>query len=253
MPSWGNSAVLKQVSITVTILCWRMATSYWYAGDGCASTEGCGTYRKIEIRHLSGCLRLNRHQRVTWQGRNRTAGKMRSNPGIRDRVFYVFNRISKLGTTSSDNDWMIWWVQFQDTIYKTSGLLGFYGGQIKQTTGRDRFGFRFCLYRKCERHGWEETPQFINEFNRYCANLANCLVSFGFLSTAMRRLMKIMCGFWLNREHHWLTSWLKIVGLRFHLLSSAILPKKTTQLFANLADDLPAIVRVETLWLQRDG
>jgi len=34
--------------------------------------------------------------------------KMRSNPGIRDRVFYVFNRTTKLGTTaSSDNDWMI--------------------------------------------------------------------------------------------------------------------------------------------------
>ena len=66
--------------------------------------------------------------------------------------------------------------QFRDTtrVYKTSGLLGFYGSQIKQTSVQDRFGldsiFALLGGGTPRVHGREETPQFVNEFNRYCAN-----------------------------------------------------------------------------------
>ncbi|MCU0797596.1 MAG: hypothetical protein MUF31_16875, partial [Akkermansiaceae bacterium] len=69
---------------------------------------------------------------------------------------------------------------FRDTarVYKTSGLLGFYGSLIKGTTGRDRFGLDTVFAASRDRidssdgaiANSEETPQFVSEFNRYCAN-----------------------------------------------------------------------------------
>lgn len=74
--------------------------------------------------------------------------KMRSNRGIGDRVFYVFNRIDE---TWYNNDLRnrlenLIISQFQDTtrVYKTSGLLGFYRSQIKTTSGRDRYQCQSC-------------------------------------------------------------------------------------------------------------
>ena len=100
--------------------------------------------------------------------------KMRSNPGIRDRVFYVFNRIDESWYNTQlrqrlDN---LISSQFQNStrVYKTSGLLGFYGSQIKQTSGRDRFGLDSVFAETVKGMDGEETPQFINEFNRYCGN-----------------------------------------------------------------------------------
>ncbi len=61
--------------------------------------------------------------------------------------------------------------QFWDTpkVHKTSGLLGFYGSQIKHTSERDRFGLDSILAEAVRGTGiQEETPQFVNEFNRYC-------------------------------------------------------------------------------------
>ncbi|MDH6059219.1 dynamin-like GTPase family protein [Chrysosporum bergii ANA360D] len=100
---------------------------------------------------------------------------MRNNSGIRDRIFYTFNRIDetwynhqlrqRLDNLIND--------QFRDArrVYKTSGLLGFYGSQIKQTSSLDRFGLDSIFAESVKNaHGQEETPQFINEFNRYCAS-----------------------------------------------------------------------------------
>jgi replication fork clamp-binding protein CrfC len=101
--------------------------------------------------------------------------KMRGNLGIRDRVFYAFNRIDETWYDTQlrqrlenliSND-------FRDSnrIYKTSGLLGFYGSQVKNTTVVDRFGLDSIFVEKIKNlEGEEETPQFVSEFNNYCAN-----------------------------------------------------------------------------------
>jgi hypothetical protein len=101
--------------------------------------------------------------------------KMRSNVGIRDRVFYVFNRIDETWYNNQlrqrlDN---LINTQFRDSdkVYKTSGLLGFYGSLIKSKSRSDRFGLDSLFTESIKSTGiQEETPQFINEFNRYCAN-----------------------------------------------------------------------------------
>ncbi|BAY09776.1 dynamin-like GTPase family protein [Calothrix sp. NIES-2098] len=99
----------------------------------------------------------------------------RRNGGIRDRVFYVFNRIDETWYNAQLRQRLDDLIngQFRDTnrVYKTSGLLGFYGSQIKQTTAKDRFGLDsiFATTVKVS-DGKEETPQFVSEFNRYCAN-----------------------------------------------------------------------------------
>ncbi|GAX45120.1 hypothetical protein NIES4075_61410 [Tolypothrix sp. NIES-4075] len=92
---------------------------------------------------------------------------MRGNGGIRDRVFYIFNRIDETWYNNQLRQRLDDLIngQFRDTtrVYKTSALLGFYGSQIKQTSVQDRFGLDSIFV---NRNG--ETPQFINEFLRYC-------------------------------------------------------------------------------------
>jgi replication fork clamp-binding protein CrfC len=101
--------------------------------------------------------------------------KMKSNMGIRDRVFYVFNRIDQTwfnGQLRQRLDNLIQ-TQFKDNrrVYKTSGLLGFYGSQVKSTSSSDRFGLNSIFAESVKGIGGaEETPQFVSEFNNYCAN-----------------------------------------------------------------------------------
>ncbi|MBW4448084.1 MAG: dynamin-like GTPase family protein [Spirirestis rafaelensis WJT71-NPBG6] len=104
---------------------------------------------------------------------------MRGNGGIRDRVFYIFNRIDETWYNNQLRQRLDDLIngQFRDTtrVYKTSALLGFYGSQIKQTSGQDRFGLDSILASRggvspASQNDSEETPQFVNEFNRYCAN-----------------------------------------------------------------------------------
>ncbi|MEG5100149.1 MULTISPECIES: hypothetical protein [unclassified Microcoleus] len=70
--------------------------------------------------------------------------KTRGNPGIRDRLFYIFNRIDETWYNTQLRQRLENLINsdFRDTarVYKTSGLLGFYGSLIRGTTGRDRFG-----------------------------------------------------------------------------------------------------------------
>ncbi|MBD2358069.1 dynamin-like GTPase family protein [Tolypothrix sp. FACHB-123] len=99
---------------------------------------------------------------------------MRGNSGIRDRVFYVFNRIDETWYNNQLRQRLEDLIssQFRDThrVYKTSGLLGFYGSQIKQTSLQDRFGLDSIFATSVKAiNGLEETPQFVHEFNRYCA------------------------------------------------------------------------------------
>nr|WP_297077752.1 dynamin-like GTPase family protein [Thermoleptolyngbya sp. M55_K2018_002] len=99
----------------------------------------------------------------------------RSNPGVRDRVFYVFNRIDETWYNTQLRQRLDRLVQeqFQDTnrIYRTSALLGFYGSQIRHTSAGDRYGLDSLFADSIRISGEiEDTPQFVNEFNRYCAN-----------------------------------------------------------------------------------
>ena len=100
---------------------------------------------------------------------------MRSNPAIRNRVFYIFNRMDETWYNNQLRQRLEDLInsQFRDTprVYKTSGLLGFYGSQIKGTSSSERFGLDslFAASVKNTNIG-EDTPQFVNEFLRYCAN-----------------------------------------------------------------------------------
>jgi len=99
--------------------------------------------------------------------------KTKSNPGIRDRVFYVFNRIDETwyNTQLRQRLERLLQEQFRDSsrVYKTSGLLGFFGSQLKVAGRGDRFGLD-TLFATRSAEGPEETPQFVSEFNRYCAS-----------------------------------------------------------------------------------
>ncbi len=99
--------------------------------------------------------------------------KIQRNSGIRDRVFYVFNRIDETWMNSQLLQRLNQTIssQFRGTsrIYKTSGLLGFYGSQIRNTGIGDRFGLDTIFAESVKSIGGEEdTPQFVNEFNSYC-------------------------------------------------------------------------------------
>jgi replication fork clamp-binding protein CrfC len=100
---------------------------------------------------------------------------MRANPGIRDRVFYAFNRVDKTWYNAQLRQRLerLLHDQFQDTtrVYKTSGLLGFYGSQLRQTNWGDRFGLDSIFAEEtCGMLGQEESPLFVTEFNNYCAS-----------------------------------------------------------------------------------
>lgn len=99
--------------------------------------------------------------------------KIQGNAGIRDRVFYVFNRIDETWTNDQLRDRLNYTIssQFRNSskIYKTSGLLGFYGSQIRHTSIGDRFGLDSIFAESVKSVGGTEgTPQFVNEFNSYC-------------------------------------------------------------------------------------
>jgi replication fork clamp-binding protein CrfC len=100
---------------------------------------------------------------------------IRANPSIRDRVFFVFNRVDKTWQNSQLRQRLegIVTEQFQDSsrVYKTSGLLGFYASQLKSTSIQDRFGLDSLFVEEANRTQLpEETPLFVSEFNTYCSS-----------------------------------------------------------------------------------
>jgi replication fork clamp-binding protein CrfC len=100
---------------------------------------------------------------------------IRRNPSIRDRVFYAFNRVDESWYNAQLRQRLEQLIQSQfrgsQRLYKTSGLLGFWGSQIRRTGSSDRFGLDSLFASGLQTtDGQEETPQFVNEFSRYCAN-----------------------------------------------------------------------------------
>ena len=178
--------------------------------------------------------------------------KMQSNAGIRDRVFYVFNRIDETWT----NDQLLHRLnhtissQFRNSskIYKTSGLLGFYGSQIKNTSLSDRFGLDTVFAESVKSVGGEEgTPQFVNEFNSYC------LVSGKLVDTIKFSIPPSVLGTHIKNEKYVrlltglgtgvIEQLIKDSGIEEFrtAITRYLTTEKRPLLFADLADDLQPI------------
>ena len=175
--------------------------------------------------------------------------KMKSNMGIRDRVFYVFNRIDQTwysGQLRQRLDNLIE-TQFSDTkrVYKTSGLLGFYGSQIKSTVSSDRFGLDSIFADSVKSVGGEEeTPQFVSEFNNYCAGAnkltkTNFRVSVHGYETPNENYTRILSEFGTPLIEQ-LISDSGIEEFR-RAITRYLTEEKRPQLFSNLAEDLKPI------------
>ncbi|WP_017303659.1 dynamin-like GTPase family protein [Spirulina subsalsa] len=206
------------------------------------------TYRKIEDPETSAVITILKPAAAGDMTTEETEllEKIKTNPGIRDRVFYVFNRIDQTWYNAQlrqrlDN---LIQSQFRDTtrIYKTSGLLGFYGSQIKQTTGRDRFGLDSIFTASVKGIGGEEeTPQFVSEFNNYCANSGKLTsspfrVSVNSYETANENYVRILSE-WGTPLIEQLITDSGIESFR-RAITQYLTEEKRPQLFTTLASDL---------------
>ena len=175
--------------------------------------------------------------------------KMKSNLGIRDRVFYVFNRIDQTwynGQLRQRLDSLIQ-TEFRGNkrVYKTSSLLGFYGSQVKSTNISDRFGLNSLFVESVKGIGGEEeTPQFVSEFNNYCANSGkltrtNFRVSVNSYETQNENYTRILSEFGTPLIEQLIAD-SGIEEFR-SAISRYLTEEKRPQLFANLAEDLKPI------------
>jgi replication fork clamp-binding protein CrfC len=186
--------------------------------------------------------------------------KMRANPSIRDRVFYVFNRIDQTwynGQLRQRLENLIL-TQFRDNphLYKTSGLLGFYGSQIKKTHGGDRYGLDSIFASSVKSLGGEEeTPQFVSEFNNYCANSGkltrtNFKVDVRSYETPNENYVRILSEWGTPLIHQLIIdSGIEEFreGIRRYLTE-----EKRPQLFATLADDLqPLCINLRKYYISK--
>ncbi|MEJ1933991.1 dynamin-like GTPase family protein, partial [Nostoc sp. NIES-2111] len=175
--------------------------------------------------------------------------KMRQNSGIRDRVFYVFNRIDETWYNTQLRQRLDDLVngQFRDTsrVYKTSGLLGFYGSQIKQTSIRDRFGLNSVFVESSKGvDGKEETPQFVYAFNNYCVSSgklasSNFRISLNGYETPNQNYVRILA----EQGIPLIDQLIQDSGIEEFrsAITRYLTEEKRPQLFKNLADDLEDI------------
>lgn len=171
---------------------------------------------------------------------------MRQNGGVRDRVFYVFNRIDETWYNTQLRQRLDDLISRQfgnsNKVYKTSGLLGFYGSQIKQTSQRDRFGLDSVFAESIKGlDGKEETPQFVYAFNNYCVNSAKLSttkfrVSVNGYETPNQNYVRIL-GDWGNELIEKLIQDSGTEEFRT-AINRYLTEEKRPQLFKNLADDL---------------
>ena len=94
---------------------------------------------------------------------------MRQNLGIRDRVFYIFNYIDETWDKPEKRrrleDLILTQFQPPARVYKTSGILGFYGSLLKQSANsQNRWGLDTFLA------DMEEPHPFVSEFKDYCTS-----------------------------------------------------------------------------------
>ncbi len=171
---------------------------------------------------------------------------MRQNGGVRDRVFYVFNRIDETWYNTQLRQRLDDLISGQfansNKVYKTSGLLGFYGSQIKQTSQLDRFGLNSVFAESIKGlDGKEETPQFVYAFNNYCVNSGKLSttkfrVSVNGYETPNQNYVRIL-GDWGNELIEKLIQDSGTEEFRT-AITRYLTEEKRPQLFKNLADDL---------------
>lgn len=175
----GNSAVLKRIE-------YYCNDSLLRDGNILVDTPGIDapvkkdadlTYTKIKNPDISAvvCILKAAETGELTTEETELLETMRSNPGVRDRVFYIFNRVDKTWYNAQLRQRLERLIgdQFRDTsrVYKTSGLLGFYGSQIKTTSRSDRFGLDSIFADDVKgSDGQEESPLFVTEFNNYCTS-----------------------------------------------------------------------------------
>jgi replication fork clamp-binding protein CrfC len=189
--------------------------------------------------------------------------KMRSNPGIRDRVFYIFNRIDETWYNSQLRQRLddLISTQFRDTpkVHKTSGLLGFYGSLIKGTSNSNRFGLDSIFSASVKgKAGGEDTPQFVNEFLRYCANSGKLSpsrfrISVNSYETPNENYIRILS----EQGTSLIEQLIEDSGIEEFraAITHYLTQEKRPQLFANLADDLQPLcigLKKHYLSIQRD-
>lgn len=171
---------------------------------------------------------------------------MRQNGGVRDRVFYIFNRIDETWYNTQLRQRLDDLISGQfansNKVYKTSELLGFYGSQIKQTSQGDRFGLDSVFAESIKGlDGKEETPQFVYAFNNYCVNsgklsTSKFRVSVNGFETPNQNYVRIL-GDWGNELIEKLIQDSGTEEFRT-AITRYLTEEKRPQLFKNLADDL---------------
>lgn len=223
------------------------------------------TYRKIENPDTSAVVCVLKPAAAGDMTKEETylLEKMRSNPGIRDRVFYVFNRIDETWYNTQLRQRLDDLIssQFRNTtrVYKTSGLLGFYGSQIKQTTGRDRFGLDSVFAESIKGTGnQEETPQFVYAFNNYCVASGKLppskfRISVNGYETPNQNYVRILA----EQDMPLINQLIEDSGIEEFrkAITRYLKEEKRPQLFAALADDLQPLcigLRKHYMALQRD-
>lgn len=222
------------------------------------------TYRKIEDPETSAVVCVLKPASAGDMTTEETEllEKMRANLGIRDRVFYIFNRIDETWYNSQLRQRLedLIQEQFRETpkLYKTSGLLGFYGSQIKGTSGRDRYGLDTVFVESVKGlNGQEETPQFVYAFNNYCGTSrklpSHFRVSINGYESPNENYVRILSEWGIPL----INQLIKDSGIdEFRdAITRYLTLEKRPQLFASLADDLQPLcisLRKHYLSLYRD-
>lgn len=219
------------------------------------------TYRKIEDPDSSAVICVLKAASAGEMTTEETEllEKMRSNLGIRDRVFYVFNRIDDTWYNTQLRQRLETLIQNQfrgnQKLYQTSGLLGFYGSLIKQTSGRDRFGLDTLFADSVKGlNGEEETPQFVNEFNNYCGSSKKLLtrtdfkISVNSYETPNENYVRILSE-WGTPLIDQLIHDSGIESFR-NGITRYLTEEKYPELFKTLADDLqPLCIQLKNFYL----
>ncbi|MEA5583698.1 dynamin-like GTPase family protein [Nodularia harveyana UHCC-0300] len=174
--------------------------------------------------------------------------RMRGNNSIRDRIFYTFNRIDETWDNQDLRRRLDYLInqQFRDTnrIYKTSGLLGFYGSQIKYTSIEDRFGLDSIFAESVKSlNGTEETPQFVYEFNKYCISGKPPSSQFSIVITNNNGPNQTYVSILSQHGTPLIDQLIKDSGIEEFrtAITKYLAEEKRPELFRNLADDLQEI------------